>query len=387
MVPIVTVGPRRRTLGRVDLIVVSLEAWDDVWRRNQHLISRMLRTDQDLRVLYIEPPADPLHDLVSGRRPSRGRSPRPVVGFDGRLVRYRPTKAFPRRIDRRADDRLSSAMQRAARAVGMVNPVLWLNNPDAAALAKRTGWPTLYDVTDDWLVAERPEAEVHRLQGNEEWLLSHASQVVVCSPELLRRKAQRRAGSIELIPNAVDTAAYRTPRARPPDLPPASAVYVGTLHTDRLDVELCEATATALRGRGHLVLVGPNALSAADSRRLTAAGAVLLGARTSEQVIGYLQHADALVVPHRVTPFTESLDPIKLYEYAAVGRPVVATPVAGFRDTQDARVQIAAASDFVEAVRQAVPGTTRFPEGADAGVAGWDQRAEEMRAIVARLRD
>ncbi len=31
-------------------------------------------------------------------------------------------------------------------------------------------------------------------------------------------------------------------------------------------------------------------------------------------------------------PFTESLDPIKAYECVAVGRPTVATPVAGFRD-------------------------------------------------------
>ena len=46
-----------------DLVVVSLEAWDGVWRRNQHLVSRLLAADPDLRVLFVEPPADPLHDL------------------------------------------------------------------------------------------------------------------------------------------------------------------------------------------------------------------------------------------------------------------------------------------------------------------------------------
>ncbi len=43
---------------------------------------------------------------------------------------------------------------------------------------------------------------------------------------------------------------------------------------------------------------------------------MLLGARPSADVPAYLQHADVLVVPHIVTPFTDSLDPIKLYEYA-----------------------------------------------------------------------
>ena len=42
--------------------------------------------------------------------------------------------------------------------------------------------------------------------------------------------------------------------------------------------------------------------------------------------------ADVIIVPHLRTPFTESLDPIKAYECRAVGRPVVATDVAGFRD-------------------------------------------------------
>ena len=50
---------------------------------------------------------------------------------------------------------------------------------------------------------------------------------------------------------------------------------------------------------------------------------------------GYLQHADVVIVPHVVSPFTESLDPIKAYECLAVGRPTVATPVPGFRELGD----------------------------------------------------
>ena len=63
----------------------------------------------------------------------------------------------------------------------------------------------------------------------------------------------------------------------------------------------------------------------------------------------YLQHADVLVVPHQVIPFTESLDPIKAREFQAVGRPVVATPVAGFRDL-GRPVEVAEPDGFVAAV-------------------------------------
>ena len=68
----------------------------------------------------------------------------------------------------------------------------------------------------------------------------------------------------------------------------------------------------------------------------------------------YLQHADVLVVPHVVTPFTDSLDPIKLYEYHAAGRPVVTTPVAGFRDAADTLVTVADRAVFVAAIVDAM---------------------------------
>ncbi|MFE5307574.1 glycosyltransferase, partial [Isoptericola sp. NPDC056605] len=151
------------------------------------------------------------------------------------------------------------------------------------------------------------------------------------------------------------------PRPGPPPPGPPTAVYVGTLHADRLDVGLCEDTARALDGVGSLVLVGPVSLERPDVDRLRRAGVVVLGARPFDAVPAYLQHADALVVPHVVDDFTDSLDPLKLYEYRAVGRPVVSTPVAGFRDTADPRVAVASPEGFAAAVRDALAEPSRGP--------------------------
>ena len=369
----------------MNLVVASLEAWDTVWRRNQHMVSRLLRDDPTLRVLFVEPAADPLHDLVSRRHPGRGIPVSEVPGFEGRLLRFRAVKRLPRRLDAHADERLASAIIRAADAGGVPHPLLWVNDPGAATVARISGWRTLYDITDDWAAADRAPASLARVRADEEWLLGNADAVVACSTELVRRKAPSRAGTIDLVPNAVDVVAYRRPAPRPADLPPASAVYVGTLHTDRLDVGLCEMTARELIGRGSLVLVGPNALGRADTERLRDSGVILLGARPHEDVVGYLQHADALLVPHVVTTFTESLDPIKLYEYSAVGRPVVSTPVAGFRDVDDPGVRVTTPAEFPRAVAALVPTTTRFPVGANARVATWDDRAVQMRDVIGRM--
>ena len=56
-----------------DLVVISLEAWDAVWRRNQHLVAGLLRARPRLRVLFVEPATDPLHAGWAAHRPRRGR--------------------------------------------------------------------------------------------------------------------------------------------------------------------------------------------------------------------------------------------------------------------------------------------------------------------------
>ncbi len=368
-----------------DLVVLSLERWDRVWRRNQHLIAGLLGADPELRVLFVEPAADPTHDLASRRRPSFG-SGLAEVGepAPGRLWTFRPTKWLPRRLDARADERLATAVIGAAESLGMRHPLLWINDPGAVGLAERTGWATLYDFTDDWLAADRPAAERDRAAANEARLLDVAREVVVCSPELARRKGATR--PVVLIPNAVDAEAYRRPAPRPHDLPAGRvALYLGTAHPDRIDVELCEATARALGDVGTLVIVGPNLLGAETTERLRRAGAVLLGPRARDEVIGYLQHADVLVVPHVVTAFTDSLDPIKLYEYQAVGRPVVSTPVAGFRDVADPRVTVADRSAFPVVVRDALPGSRPFPHGADGPATDWSERVAARGEVLSRL--
>jgi glycosyltransferase involved in cell wall biosynthesis len=376
----------------VDLVVTSLEAWDGVWRRNQHLVAGLLRRDPDLRVLFVEPATDPIHAALGAGQPRLGRGLRqapPVDGIrPGALWLLEPTKWLPRRVDRRVDERWARQVLRATRSMGMSDPLLWVNDPTGSLLVEATPWPSLYDITDDWTLADRAPAETERIVAQEHILLARCDEVVVCSPALAASKGAHR--EVTLVPNGVDTAAYAVIRDRPADLPTGRvAVYVGTLHGDRLDLDLCAATARALAGSGHLVLVGPDALTPEQRGRLDVAGVVLLGARPSEDVPAYVQHADVLVVPHVVTPFTDSLDPIKLYEYQASGRPVVSTPVAGFRDVDDPLVTVAGLETFTAAVvgllaKSEEPSAAVKP--GRAADADWSRRVDQVDGVLARLR-
>lgn len=367
------------------IVVCSLEAWDDVWRRNQYLLDALLREDPRLEVLFVEPAADPLHELVRRHRPARGRGMRTIEGYGGRLRALQPTKLLPRLAGPLADALLRRRVIGAVRRLGWRECRLWINDPRWRSLATATGWPTMYDITDDWVEAERGGREHRRLEAADRALLGLSQEIVVCSPLLRDSKGAARA--VTLIRNAVDVARYREPHPRPGDLPDVPvALYVGTLHEDRLDVDLVLETGERVAARGgRVVLVGPQALDERNSARLTASGTVtMLGARPKQSVPAYLQHAHALIVPHVVDRFTDTLDPIKLYEYLAVGRPVVSTDVAGFRDEKDAAgVTVVDRSRFADVVAESV-GTWSATRAA-ADIADWSDRARQMSAVLARL--
>lgn len=364
------------------LVVVSLEAWDQVWRRNQYLLDGLLSADDTIEILFVEPPADPLHALTRRSRPQSGLGLRAAEGYGGRLWLYQPTKLLPRVAGPMADALIRSGIRRCLRRLGWDVGVLWINDPAASRLAGVLRWPTLYDITDDWVRAHRTPREHERLRAADAELLASCDEVVVCSAGLKATKGSVR--TVHLIPNAVDSDRYRLPTTRPLDLPGAPvALYVGTLHEDRLDVELVVRTATMVGDTGGVVvLVGPDALSAENSALLrTHPSIVVLGPRGRDAVPAYLQHAHALIVPHVVDGFTESLDPIKLYEYLAVGRPIVSTPVAGFREHPGSTV--AERDEFPAAVAAALAGWTPFVEHGD--VPDWSDRVGAIREVVTSL--
>ena len=365
-----------------ELVVCSLEPWDEVWRRNQFLVDHLLQRNPRLRVLFVEPPIDVFHDLlVQRRRPLAPRMRR--LSPDSRLKAFRPLKPIPRRLGGFADQALLLQVRLVARFANFARPVLWINDVTYAPLIERTRWPSLYDITDDWLLAPLTQQELARLRHLEALALSHADEVVVCSSALAESRGKVR--RVSLVPNGVDVEHFRHPQPRPKDLPPGpTAVYVGSLHDARLDVELVGELADALP-QLNVVLVGPDTLGDESHRLLGRRPNVhLLGARPYENVPAYLQHADVLIVPHRISPFTESLDPIKAYECQAVGTPTLATPVAGFRDHPTA-FRLAERGEFVARVAESMSSRSGTQCGEEP--IGWSQRAEVFETALLEARN
>ena len=361
-----------------ELVVCSLEPWDEGWRRNQFLTRELIERNPGLRVLFVEPAADPIHDTWSRRRPELPGLRGLELGRGSSARAFRPLKVLPRRAGSIVDRLLVQQVRAAARLSKFSSPVLWINDVTFAPLKSSTGWPAVYDITDDWLLAPFPPVQLARLRSLETVALRDVEEVVVCSPALAESRSDTRA--VTVIPNAVDVDHFRRPRPRPADLPHSPvAVYVGTLHDARVDVELLLESAAFLPDV-KFALVGPDVMQARSRERLAALpNVVLLGARPYVDVPAYLQHADVVIVPHVVSPFTESLDPIKAYESLAVDTPTVATPVAGFRERAN-RFDVVDRSGFADRVIRAAS-AARSPRG-DVDVPTWEARLQDFEGAL-----
>ena len=361
-----------------ELIVCSLEAWDEIWRRNQFFVDILLRRHPQLRVMFVEPPADPLFDVTVGRVPGlpRLRS----VSADRRLRALRPLKLLPRRVGPIADILLRLQVVGAARLLGFSRPTLWINDVTYAPLVAATGWPSVYDVTDDWLHAPFHPREVERLRRLDKVALEAADEIVVCSQTLASSRGAQR--EVTLVPNGVDVEHFRRPRPRPVDLPARPvAMYAGSLHDSRIDIEL---VAELSRNLPHvnLVFVGPEALRVESRTVLEELPNVfLLGSRPYDDIPAYLQHSDVIVVPHRISRFTESLDPIKVYECLAVDIPTVATRVAGFRD-HDHEFHIVERGAFAKQVTDALSRPRHCSKNKH--LPSWEERAAAFETVLRR---
>lgn len=375
-----------------DLVFVSLEPWDAIWRRNQFLCAQLAGRFPSMRLLFVEPPLFTL-DLWKGRRhvPRFSRRLRRIEGCPN-IRAFTPVKQLPNPLPggRAWNERsMSAQIAHAAKVTGLRDPLLWLNPFDFGfVIGRLKEHGVVYDITDDWELAEPEGALRERIRERDRQLCARADLTVVCSRALLESR-EGVAKRLLLLPNGVDAAHYdnldaRDPRPRghfdsngtfcgeegapKPRLktqlkgkfdaalwPRPVFGYTGSLHPERIDLELVKALARAFPG-GSIVLVGPNHFFDDSLERVLEAfpNVSAPGEVPYSSIPDVMAGFDVCIVPHVRSDFVESLNPIKLWEFLAAGKPIVSADVAGFRDFPHLVRLTSDADEFVKACHEAL---------------------------------
>lgn len=199
----------------------------------------------------------------------------------------------------------------------------------ALVARRRSGVPfvTTYGFHYDRLARTATRAWLHRRL--ERLALAEADAVIVTTPELAAYVAPRARSreAVHLLPNGVDTAAFR-PGPRPPSAAP-TVLYVGRLSPEK-NLGGLIAAAAKLRGRLDVTLrfVGDGALRDALAREAAQAGVSLELSPVVDhgRLPAVYAAADVFVLPS----FTEGHAKV-LLEAMSCGVPCVASSVGGNR--------------------------------------------------------
>lgn len=267
--------------------------------------------------------------------------------------------------------------------------LLIIDQPFYAGLERRlNARTTLYRATDLYaeLIGDPTcvAAEISILRNADGWIAT--SQPVF---DHLRRLAPEKPGL--LLENGVDTGHFSTERPLPPEyraMPGPRLVYAGALD-GRFDAAAARALALAMPDAS-IVLIGPaeDGVRAALEREGVLANLHLLGPRPYADLPGYFQHADAGLILLNDHPANGGRSPMKLYEYAAAGLPVVSRATSEIARRGDRFVFLYSdAESAADAARQALVKRcelgTALREAADA--ASWAEKTGRIARFASLI--
>ena len=245
-------------------------------------------------------------------------------------------------------------LRATAKKLGLNTPAIITTNPFYAAYGPQE-WagPVTYYAFDDWAAHDaysrwwpaylRAYAEIRR----------RGHRVCAVSQHLLARIDPLGPGLVA--PNGIVPEEWQPPWREPDwlaELPRPYILYTGAIHS-RLDLEAIRDVARRFPS-GSLLFVGPIRNPEVASELAKIPRVHLRDSLSRQLVAGLTRAVDVCIMPHHRNALTESMSPLKIYEYCAAGRPSVATDIASVRNIHEQVVLVPPGASFADGVERAL---------------------------------
>ncbi|MEB3369994.1 glycosyltransferase [Saccharopolyspora mangrovi] len=363
------------------VVILSGVGWErwSAGEHRQHALAKTLSAGR--RVLFVDPPARRRCWRLSVRQvqPGLWHAIAPNLLPCGRLL---PAANW---INRRiAAARLNQWLDRHPGA-----RLLWLDEDLSTPVAGRLGERALvYDVSDlDWTFARPWNRWHHRREMHK---AVNAADLVLTSSSVLPRWLPPSQYPPVTVPNGCDPARF-CPEGRVTEsvskLSGPRLGYAGAIDTRCFDGELIAEVARR-RPDWTFVLTGPS--TRAGRAPLANLGNVhLLGSKHFDDVPAVLRACDVCLIPYRLGGLVDYVHPKKLYEYLALGKPVVATALPALAEQEDVVHLADTPERFIVAIDKALT-SSRSADAASQRRAvamshSWSVRGEQLRVLLGEL--
>ncbi|WP_417530286.1 methyltransferase [Marinobacter lipolyticus] len=242
------------------------------------------------------------------------------------------------------------------------------------------GWTIIYDCRDDWEefskvgMARWFDAEVERK------LVRDADSTVCVSRPLVEKMSALAPGSrVELMPNAVEADFLPQGYQHTPKTDPKIVGYFGHLAGAWFDWEAFGEIARRCANYRFEIIghSAPHELVLPDNVEL-------LGPKPWHQLYQYASRWSAAIIPFKMGPLADGVDPIKIYEYLSFGLPVVSFLMPQINDYPYTQT-VGSVQEFCDALSEAcesAPDADQISEFLQRNT--WEVRATELLHFLER---
>ena len=376
------------------IIGLGITPWRGAWMNRQHLLSRLAA---DKPAMYSNGPLY-VWDIRSGKFPLRAGG---IARENHVLIDLCPS-FVPRwpRLPKYDDLAMAFHSRRWLRLLGS----------DQLPLVAIVFDPGFYP----FLRHLNPEVSVYHaydlfegmpgwsagLENLEDALLRCADIRTASSEVTCQRLGQRSGRHVTWLPNGVEVGLFEevagNNQPEPADIaaiPRPRLGWIGSLHTG-LDFRLVAKLARA-RPNYHFVFVGPGPAylsdaASTDYRALTSYPNVhFLPSRSRREAVQSMFAMDVNLMLYKIEDdsWTKAGQPLKLFEYLAVGRPIISTPMPAVLPYADSELVAIAtdATDWLRAMDSAISGEPTDVSRRRKQVAAgndWNVRAQRLDDLI-----
>jgi glycosyltransferase involved in cell wall biosynthesis len=274
-------------------------------------------------------------DQVSIPDNLRVHSPKMWPSFDGKFGRNLNRKLLAKSLQRIVD------LQPELPVVITTIPIV----ADLIDLVSARQW--IYYCVDDF--SEWPGLDGRTLERMEMQVIEKADRII-CVSENLQEKMQDHGREASLLTHGVDLESWQSGQAtgqlKALGLEAPYVLFWGVIDP-RMDLQFLRHLNHSMK-QGSIVLVGPEADLPSELSSLTRVHRI--GKRPFAELPSLAQEANVLVMPYVDSLVTHAMQPLKLKEYLATGKPVVVRDLPANRSWADALDLAADAESFVKKV-------------------------------------
>jgi glycosyltransferase involved in cell wall biosynthesis len=346
----------------MDFLCISTTDWDEIWGSRQQIMSRLAQKGN--RVVFVERQVGPEHllkdpylrkqKISSWKRPAL-REIEPNIWLLNPPISL-PGRYYTNRINHFNQSRLADWITDQLQSTGIRQPVLWIYPPHSAPLVgKFNEILSVYHCIDRFSAGTTGRKK-RTIERQESELLEKVDIVFTHSLGLKSLFEKKVNQPIFMLPSAADVAFFQSIEAIHPDLSEIPHPRLGIFGT--LD-ERIDSTNLLKIGASHpewqFLLVGrirPGFVHLPQLKMLN--NFHFLGNRLNSELPSLMNGCDVLLAPYTSGEKTEFINPLKIYEYLSIGKPVVSTPLPEIRDLSHYLIFAVDAKEFVHGISEAL---------------------------------